>query len=86
MSIGIVSVVAIISAILATVTFVGWRRTGNWKIGFIAAAFLTHFAKSALVALFLATIWVGHEVVEVVEAGFDLLMMVFLFIPFVARR
>lgn len=86
MSIGIVSIVAIISAILAVVTFVGWRRSGNWKIGFIAGAFATHFAKSALVALFLATNSVGHEVVEVIEAAFDLAMISLLFVPFVARR
>lgn len=85
MSVGIVSVVAIISAVLALVTFIGWRRSGNWRIGCIAAAFLTHFVKSALVVVFLATNSVGHEVVESVEAVFDLLMFVFLFVPFVAR-
>ena len=85
-SIGIVSIVAVISGALALVTLLGWRRMGNRKIGFISAAFATHFAKSALVAVFLATSLVGHEVVEAVEALFDLAMMVFLFIPFVLRN
>lgn len=66
-------------------TWVAAERTGHRKVRFVAAAFAVHFAKSAIVAGGLFTRAIGHEVLEVVEAVFDLAMVTLLFIPFWTR-
>ncbi len=83
---GIVSVVAAVSLILAILTFAAARRTGQRRVHVVAAAFAVHAAKSAIAAWALYTARLGHEALEVLEAGFDLAMVLLLFGAFWVRR
>ncbi|HWG90710.1 MAG TPA: hypothetical protein VNZ52_07665 [Candidatus Thermoplasmatota archaeon] len=82
----VVGIVAVVSLILSLLTFEAYRRVRNRKILFVAAAFLIHFVKSGFVAIAIYWRLVGHEVLELTEAGFDLVIVVLLFIPFWSRR
>lgn len=79
------AMVALLAFALAIITWVAYRRVGNRKIVFVSAALATHAAKSVIVAFSLATATFPHEVLEIIEAAFDLLMVVLLAIPFAAR-
>lgn len=79
------ALVALLALALAVVTWMAYRRVGNRKIVFVSAAFATHAVKSVLVAFSLATAMFPHEMLEIIEAAFDLLMVVLLAIPFAAR-
>ena len=81
----IVAVVALASLVLTIIIFLGYLRTRNRKILFVAGALATHFVKSSIVAVALQFSLMGHESIEVVEALFDLAMVTLLFIPFVVR-
>lgn len=76
---------ALLSAVLTVLTFVGWSRTGNSKILFIAGAFLTHLVKSVVVLVAVGLSLLPHEIVWGIEALFDVLMLVLLFVPFMLR-
>lgn len=81
----LVLLVAIASLVLMVLTWIAANRTGHRKVRYVAAAFGVHFAKSTIVAYALFTGRLGHEVVEVIEAVFDALMITLLAIPFWAR-
>ena len=81
----LVLVLAIVSFVLMVMTWMAADRTGHRKVRYVAAAFGMHFAKSTTVAYGLFTGSIGHEVLEVVEAVFDALMITLLAIPFWAR-
>lgn len=82
----LVLIVALVSFVLMVLTWIAANRTGHNKVRFVAAAFGVHFAKSGIVAYGLFTRSIGHEVLEVVEAGFDFTMVMLLAIPFWWRR
>lgn len=81
----IVGLVAVLSAVLAGLTYLAYTRTQNRKILFVFGAFVTHFAKSVIV--FIALVWaaLAHQTIEAIEAIFDLVMVVLLGIPFALR-
>lgn len=81
----LVLIVAIVSFVLMVLTWTAAERTGHRKVRYVAAAFGVHFVKSAIVAYGLFTVSIGHEILEVVEAVFDALMIALLAIPFWAR-
>lgn len=81
----VVALVALVSGILTVLTWMAAERTGRRKVRFVAAAFFVHFTKSAVVAYGLVTRDIGHEILETVEGGFDLLMVTLLFVPFWSR-
>lgn len=81
----LVLLVALVSAVLAVLTWMAAERTGHRKVRFVAAAFAVHFIKSAIVAFGLITRDIGHETLEVVEAVFDATMIGLLAVPFWAR-
>jgi hypothetical protein len=81
----LVLVVGIVSLVLMVLTWMAANRTGHRKVRYVAAAFGVHFAKSAIVAYGLFTGRIGHEILEVLEAVFDSLMIALLAIPFWAR-
>ena len=78
--------VALISGALTIIVGIGWRRQRDSRMLMIAGAFFTHFVKSVFVATSLSLHWLTHETIEPVGDGFDLVMMVLLFVPFVLRR
>lgn len=81
----LVLIVAIVSLVLMVLTWMAAERTGHRKVRYVAAAFAVHFVKSSIVAYGLFTGSIGHEILEVVEAVFDALMIALLAIPFWAR-
>ena len=81
----LVLIVAIVSLVLMVLTWMASERTGHKKVRYVAAAFGVHFVKSSIVAYGLFTGSIGHEILEVVEAVFDALMIALLAIPFWAR-
>ena len=81
----LVLIVAIVSLVLMVLTWMAAERTGHRKVRYVAAAFGVHFVKSSIVAYGLFTGSIGHEILEVVEAVFDALMIGLLAIPFWAR-
>ena len=81
----VVAIVALVSAVLTVLTWMAAERTGHRKVRFVAAAFFVHFAKSTIVAYGLFTRDIGHEVLEIVEGGFDLVMVTLMFVPFWSR-
>lgn len=81
----VVGIVALVSLTLSILTFEAYRRMQNRKILFVAGAFMVHFVKSAFVAVAIYGRLVGHEALEIVEAVFDLAMVLLLFIPFWTR-
>lgn len=81
----LVLIIATVSFVLMLLTWMAANRTGHRKVRYVAAAFGVHFVKSSSVAYGLFTGTIGHEVLEVVEAVFDALMIALLAIPFWAR-
>lgn len=79
--------VAVLAASLAWLTLRSQRATGNWRLLFVLTAFVVFLVKSILFA------WnelqsphpIPHDVVLVVVAAFDLLIILLLVIPFFAR-
>lgn len=82
----LVSIVAAVSLALALLTYVAAKRTAQRRIYVVATAFGVHFAKSSIVAWALFTGSLGHEILEILEAGFDLAMVLLLFTAFWVRR
>lgn len=81
----VVTIAAAVSLALTILTYLAAVRTGHQKVKFVSAAFGVHFVKSSIVAFGLFTGSIGHEILEVVEAVFDLTMVTLLAIPFWAR-
>lgn len=82
----LVSLVAAVSLVLALLTVLAARRTAQPRVYVVALAFAVHFLKSAIVAWALFTESLGHETIEVLEACFDLVMVLLLFSAFWVRR
>jgi hypothetical protein len=82
----LVAIVAAVSLVLALITFAAAKQTAQRRIYVIALAFTVHFVKSTLAAWALFTAGLGHETLEILEAGFDLVMVLLLFSAFWVRR
>lgn len=85
-SASIVAIVAAVSLVLMLLTYLAARRAGQTRIYLVALAFGVHFVKAIVVAWALFTQSLGHEVLEVLEALFDLGMVVLMFGAFWVRR
>lgn len=81
----VVAIIALVSYTLTALTWIAYRRTLHPKVRYVAFAFLVHAVKSTIVAYGLFTATIGHEILEVIEAVFDLVMVVLLFSPFWSR-
>jgi len=78
----LIALAALLSLGLAGLAFGAWRRTGNRKLGFVAAAFSVCVVKSALTAYSLWTGLIRHEDLELVGALLDVVIVVLLIAPF----
>ena len=83
---GIVALVAAVSLVLMLLTLLAAKRTAQARVYVVASAFAVHFVKATLVSWALFTQSVGHEVLEIMEASFDLAMVLLLFGAFWVRR
>lgn len=77
-----VAAVALVSLALAVLTYIAYRRTRHRRVLFVVAAMSVLFGKSALAAYALGTETIPHEHLEVIQGGFDLLMVGLLAAPF----
>jgi hypothetical protein len=72
---------------LAWFTYRSYSSTGNWRLLFVAVAFLVFLLKAVLFT------WnelthphpIDHDLVLVVVSIFDLIIMVLILVPFLAR-
>lgn len=78
----LILVAGAISLLLAALAVGAWRRTGNRKLAFVAAAFGVFFGKAILTAYSLATGFIGHEDLELVGALLDVIVVLLLVSPF----
>lgn len=83
---GIVALVAAVSLVLMLLTYLAAKRTGQTRIYVVALAFGVHFVKATIVAWALFSQSLGHEALEILEALFDLGMVLLLFSAFWVRR
>lgn len=80
-----ITIVAAISFLIAVAIWVAAIRVGNPKIRWIAAGFFVMAAKSVLIAFALGTGFLQHEIIELVDAVFDLLVVVLVAAPFLMK-
>lgn len=81
------ALVAILAAALLWFTVRSYRATGNWRLLFIAIAFFVFLVKSVLFT-WNELNWphpIDHEIVLVVVSAFDLIVIVLILVPFLAR-
>jgi len=81
-TIALIGLAGLLSLALTSLAAGAWNRTGNRKLGFVAAAFWVFFAKAALTAYSLWTGFLGHEDLELAGAMLDLLIVALLAAPF----
>lgn len=81
-TITLIALAGLISLGLAVLAVGAWRRTGNRKLGLVAAAFWVFVVKSALTAYSLWTGFLGHEDLELAGALLDVVVVVLLIAPF----
>lgn len=77
--------VALASLALTLLGALAYRRRRDRRLLFVTGAFGLFFAKSLFTAVELFTGTVGHEALEMVNAGFDLLILGLLIAPFLLR-
>lgn len=82
------ALVAVLAAILAWITHRSYQATGNWRLLFVFTAFIVFFIKSTLFAWneFQHPHPIHHDVVLLVVAIFDLVIILLLVIPFLVQR
>ena len=78
----LISLAGLLSLALASLAAGAWRRTGNRKLAFVAAAFAVFVLKAAATAYSLWTGVVGHEDLELLGAMLDVVIVVLLIAPF----
>jgi hypothetical protein len=81
-TIALIALAGLLSLVLAALAVGAWHRTGNRKLGFVAAAFWVFVVKSALTAYSLWTDFIGHEDLELAGAMLDVVIVVLLIAPF----
>ena len=80
---GIVSLVAVVAAVLAVTAWRAAVRTERRSLRFVAGAFAVLFAKQVIVSAALLTDFIHHQHLEVVAAAFDLVLVGLLIWPIV---
>lgn len=70
---------------LTVLAFAAYRRTSNRALLFLMGAFLTLTTKGLLTGWALATDAIGHESLEMIGAGMDMLAVALLIAPFLRR-
>lgn len=80
-----ISLVAAISFLIALGLWVAANRVGNPKIRWVSAGFFAMAFKSVLIAAAIGTGFLQHEIVELVDAVFDLLAVTLVAAPFLMR-
>lgn len=86
LSAGVSLVVALLALGMAVVACVSMRRRSNRALGIVAAAFLVFAAKNVFSAVNVETHLVEHDAIELVLSLFDLVLLLLLFLPLLARR
>ncbi|HUR25913.1 MAG TPA: hypothetical protein VM327_07880 [Candidatus Thermoplasmatota archaeon] len=81
-TIALISVTGLLSLVLTALALGAWHRTGNRKLGFVAAAFWVFVIKAAVTAYSLWTSFLGHEDLELAGALLDVVIVVLLVAPF----
>ena len=81
-TIALIALAGLLSLVLAGLAAGAWHRTGNRKLGFVAAAFWVFVVKAALTAYSLWTGFLGHEDLELAGAVLDVVVVVLLVAPF----
>ena len=81
-----ISAVALISFAIAIMLWVASNRVGNPKIRWVSAGFFVMGGKSVLIAAAISFGFLQHELVELVDAVFDLLVVVLVAAPFLMRN
>lgn len=84
-AVALITAVAAVSLVLTVLAAASWRRSGNRKLAFVAAAFAVFFLKSAGTAYALATDAVAHEDLELLGSVGDLAAVLLLVAPFLSR-
>ncbi len=81
-TIALIALAGLLSLVLAALAVGAWHRTGNRKLGLVAAAFGVFVAKSALTAYSIWTGFLRHEDLELVGALLDVVVVMLLIAPF----
>ncbi len=81
-----IGAVAAISLFIAILLWVAADRVGNPKIRWVSAGFFVMAAKSVFIAAAIFTAFLAHELVELVDAVFDLLVVLLVAAPFLMRK
>lgn len=81
-TIALIAFAGLLSLVLTALALGAWRRTGNRKLAFVAAAFGVFVVKSALTAYSLWTGLIDHEDLELAGAMLDVVVVVLLIAPF----
>lgn len=82
----LVLAVGVVSLFLAAMGLRAWRRASDARLLFVTSAFGLFGVKNLFVAWSLWAEAVRHESLELVGAGFDLVVVLLLAAPFVRRR
>lgn len=80
------AVVGLIALAMLVLALRARRRSGNRKLGFVAAAFFVFLAKSLFSAYNVQTHVVPHDGIELWLSVFDLVIIGLLFLPFLLRE
>ena len=81
-----IGAVAAISLFIAILLWVAADRVANPKIKWVSAGFFVMALKSVIIAAAILTSFLAHELVELVDAVFDLLVVLLVAAPFLMRR
>jgi len=79
-----IAAVALVSLALLVLALAARRRTGNRKLGFVAAAFAVFVLKSVVTAYAVATDAIHHEDLELLGSLAGLAVVLLLAAPFLA--
>lgn len=85
-TIALIALAGLVSLVLAVLAAGAWRRTGNRKLAFVAAAFAVFVVKEAVTAYSLWSGAIGHEDLELVGAMLDVVVVLLLVTPFLGTR
>jgi hypothetical protein len=78
-------VVALLAGLMAYWGYRSYRATENLRLLFVVLAFVVFVLKSLFIAYNVRSHAVAHDAIEFVGAMFDLIIVLLLFVPFVAR-
>lgn len=81
-TIALIALAGLLSLVLAVLAIGAWRRTGNRRLGFVAAAFCVFVVKSAVTAYSIWTGFIRHEDLELAGALLDVVVVALLVAPF----